>query len=111
MATPCAGERSESTNRGWNGKGLPDRRDFVVFPASLLLGSYAAIASRATSGARAVRETSALPRTHGMQSLDSLSKTQAEQRNNMKLQTIAKLFEDQIKDIYSAETQLLKALP
>ena len=29
----------------------------------------------------------------------------------MKLPTIAKLFEDQIKDIYSAETQLLKALP
>jgi ferritin-like metal-binding protein YciE len=29
----------------------------------------------------------------------------------MKLPTIAKLFEDQIKDIYSAETQLVKALP
>jgi ferritin-like metal-binding protein YciE len=29
----------------------------------------------------------------------------------MKLLTIAKLFEDQIKDIYSAETQLVKALP
>jgi ferritin-like metal-binding protein YciE len=29
----------------------------------------------------------------------------------MKLPTIAKLFEDQIKDIYSAENQLVKALP
>ena len=29
----------------------------------------------------------------------------------MKLPTIAKLLEDQLKDIYSAETQLVKALP
>jgi len=29
----------------------------------------------------------------------------------MKLQTIAKVLEDQLKDIYSAETQLVKALP
>jgi ferritin-like metal-binding protein YciE len=29
----------------------------------------------------------------------------------MKLPTIAKLFEDQLKDIYSAENQLVKALP
>jgi ferritin-like metal-binding protein YciE len=29
----------------------------------------------------------------------------------MKLPTIEKLFEDQLKDIYSAETQLVKALP
>jgi ferritin-like metal-binding protein YciE len=29
----------------------------------------------------------------------------------MKLPTIAKLFEDQLKDIYNAETQLVKALP
>jgi ferritin-like metal-binding protein YciE len=31
--------------------------------------------------------------------------------NNMKLPTIAKLLEDQLKDIYSAENQLVKALP
>jgi ferritin-like metal-binding protein YciE len=29
----------------------------------------------------------------------------------MKLTTLAKLFEDQLKDIYSAESQILKALP
>ena len=29
----------------------------------------------------------------------------------MKLPTIAKLLEDQLKDIYSAENQLVKALP
>jgi hypothetical protein len=30
---------------------------------------------------------------------------------NVKLPTIAKLLEDQLKDLYSAETQLVKALP
>ena len=32
-------------------------------------------------------------------------------RANMKLSTLAKVFEDQLKDLYSAETQLTKALP
>src|ERR1039458_3247872 len=29
----------------------------------------------------------------------------------MKMQTLSKLFEDQLKDLYSAESQLVKALP
>jgi ferritin-like metal-binding protein YciE len=34
-----------------------------------------------------------------------------EQRQHMKISSIAELLEDQVKDIYSAETQLVKALP
>jgi len=43
--------------------------------------------------------------------VSQLANAQPESRYDMKLPTIAKLLEDQLKDMYSAETQLVKALP
>jgi ferritin-like metal-binding protein YciE len=38
-------------------------------------------------------------------------RTPINRRNTMKMQTLSKLFEDQLKDLSSAESQLVKALP
>ena len=42
---------------------------------------------------------------------DSATRNQNKKRTIMKIPTIAKLLEDQLKDIHSAEAQLVKALP
>jgi ferritin-like metal-binding protein YciE len=46
-----------------------------------------------------------------LQSLVSLSNNEPKGRYIVKLPTISRLLEDQLKDIYNAETQLMKALP
>jgi ferritin-like metal-binding protein YciE len=43
--------------------------------------------------------------------VSQLANAKPELRYDMKLPTIAKLLEDQLKDLYNAETQLVKALP
>jgi len=58
-----------------------------------------------------VSATGRLPQPCKDHAIGALTNAEPELRCDMKLPTIGKLLEDQLKDIYNAETQLVKALP